>query len=129
MKSLLILGGIFLLILSIVLLPKTIKKYELSKTNNFSIVTIEKLPDCQQGYKSKFLHIDYEGDSYILKTKCKYLVGLHDGQQILMLHKPGTKIFQFKDENFLFDIISFVVLGLMGIIFIVMGYLKLRREK
>ena len=128
MKWLLILGDIFLIILSIVLLPGTIAKYKLSKTNNFSLITIEKLPNCHHGYKNKFLHIRHEGKSYILRTKCKYLDGLYESQEILMLHKPGTNIFQFKAQNVLFDLISLVLLGVMGFFFVVIGYLKLKRN-
>jgi hypothetical protein len=115
---------IFLALLLIFVVPRTVEKYNLHKSDNFVVVTIKKLPDCFSGntkhrYRNKFIHINYKGSTHILRTKCKYVSGLLEGQQLEMLHKQGTEIFVFKEENVTFELISVILLSLAAVVCLV----------
>lgn len=97
-------GSLFFVALSVLMFYKTFEKYELSKTRNFVTVKILKLPDCAIASKGKFIHIEYQDTKYILRTKCKYVDSLLAGQKIMMLHKPNTKLFIFRNEAFNSDL-------------------------
>ncbi len=121
MNRFFLVSSVFLIALSIILFPKTIQKYEVSKTNNFVLVKLSKLPNCKSGYKNKFVHIYYHDITYILRTKCKYVVGLQEGQKIKMLHKEGTNIFLFKGENVTFDFIALIILAFAGVLCLIIN--------
>ena len=128
MSKLLLLGNIFLFALSIILLPKTVDKYQLSKTENFVSVTVTRLPNCENGYKNKFLDISYEGKIYSIRTKCKYVRTLVKGQQVSMLHKPDTDIFMFEQEDVTFDFVSLFFLAAVPIVCLIVGVKSLKAK-
>lgn len=90
---------LLLILFSTLILPRTIQEYNLSKSQESVMVTVKLLPNCSSGYRNKFIHISYEGRTYIIRTKCKFVQGLAKGQLIAMLHKPGTDLFLFPNEN------------------------------
>lgn len=81
------------------------------KSKETVTVKVVKLPDCTSGYKNKFIHISYNDQIFILRTKCKYVNALVTGQQITMLHKPGTEIFLFPAENVTSDLVTTILLA------------------
>src|SRR5688500_2291297 len=103
---------VLLALLLLFILPRTIEEYRLHQSNSFVTVTVEQLPDCSSGYKHKFIHINHNGSTHILRTKCKYVKGLSVGQQLEMLHKPGTEIYLFKEEEVMSELVSVVLLAL-----------------
>lgn len=115
-------GSLFLIVLTFILFPETIQKYQLNKTDNFVTVTIVELPDCTIGYKNKFLTINYNGVNHILRTKCKYVRNLQTGTNIKMLHKDDSNIFLFKEEDVTFDLISLIILCLAGILSLIISF-------
>ncbi len=128
MNRLLIILSLFIICLSIILLLTTLQKYELSRTKNFVLVTIQKLPDCNKGYKNKFLSIDYNGITYTFRTKCKYVQHLQEGQQLSMLHNSGTDIFIFKEQNIKHELIALTILALIGILCLILDF-KFKKQK
>lgn len=111
MKLTTILGLTFLVIILVFVLPRTIEEYNLSKSQETVTVKVIKLPDCSSGYKHKFIHISYNDQTYILRTKCKYVKSLVTGQQISMFHKPGTEIFLFPTENGTSELVMTILLA------------------
>ncbi len=81
------------------------------KTQDTVTVKVVRLPDCTTGYKNKFIHVSYNGRTYVLRTKCKYVKSLVTGQQITMLHKPDTEIFLFPTENAKSELVMTILLA------------------
>ena len=106
-----ILGLTFLVIILVFVLPRKMKEYDLTKTQDAVTVKVVKLPDCNNGYKNKFIHISYNGRTFILRTKCKYVKSLVTGQQIGMLHVPDTEIFLFATENAESELVATILLA------------------
>lgn len=79
MKLITILGLAFLVIILVFVLPRKIKDYDLTKRQETVTVKVVKLPDCTTGYKNKFIHISYNGRTFILRTKCKFVKSLVTG--------------------------------------------------
>jgi hypothetical protein len=111
MKLITIIGLAFLAIILVFVLPRTIEEYNLMKSPETVTVKVTKLPDCSSGYKHKFIHISYNNQTYILRTKCKYVKSLVTGQQITMLHKTGTEIFLFPTENATSELVTTILLA------------------
>jgi hypothetical protein len=104
--------AIFLTLLLFFKFPRTIDEYKLSQSGDTVAVTIQRLPDCSSGYKNKFIHINYDNQTYILRSKCKYVQKLSEGQKVLMLHKSGTDIFLFREENIMFELIAVILIAI-----------------
>ena len=111
MKVITILGVAFLAIILFFVLPRKIREYDLTKTQDTVTVKVVKLPDCTTSYKNKFIHVSYDGRTYILRTKCKYVKSLVVGQQIIMFHEPNTEIFLFPTENAKSELLTTILLG------------------
>jgi hypothetical protein len=123
MRPLLLISAIFLTVLLIFAVPRAIEEYNIHKSNNSVVVTVVRLPNCSSGNRNKFIHISYEGSVHILRTKCKYVSNLTEGQRFEMLHKPGTEIFLFKEEDVTFELISVAVLVLATTVCMVINLL------
>ena len=110
MKVITILGAAFLVVILAFVLPRKIEEYNLMTSQETVTVKVVKLPDCSFGYKHKFIHISYNDQTYVLRTKCKYVKSLVTGQQITMLHKAGTEIFLFPTENSTSELVTTIIL-------------------
>jgi hypothetical protein len=110
MKAITILGIILLMLFSTFVLPRKIQEYKLTQSQESVSVTVKQLPDCSAGYKNKFIHISYEGKTYILRTKCKYVESLTKGQTLVMLHEPETDIFLFPNEDTTTELVTTILL-------------------
>lgn len=113
--SMKLLSGIFLAVIIVFWFPRTIQEYKLQRSNNQVMVIVERLPDCPARYKHKFIHVRYNGSTHVLRTKCKFVAGLSVGQQLEMLHKEGSEIFLFKNEDVTFEVISLIALSFVAV--------------
>lgn len=129
MNLLSIICTVLLALLLIFILPHKIEEYKLHQSNSFVTVTVEKLPDCSSGYKHKFVHINHNGSTHILRTKCKYVNGLSVGQQLEMLHKPKTEIFLFKEEEVMSELVSVFLIVLVLIVCIAKSVLHKKKQR
>ncbi|HWI94255.1 MAG TPA: hypothetical protein VNT20_23440 [Flavisolibacter sp.] len=127
--KILIVGGLLLVIMAIALLPRKIQEYNTYKSGNLVFVTVLGLPNCEFGYKNKFITIKFERKSYSLRTKCKYTGSLHRDQSIQMLHADGTDIFLFPREDQTLELVSNFAIGIVGIIIILIGALKKQNSR
>lgn len=122
--KILIVGGLLLVIMSIVLLPRKLQEYNTYKSGDLVFITVLGLPNCEFGYRNKFIIIQFERKSYSLRTKCKYTRSLHRGQSIQMLHADGTDIFLFPKEDQTLELVSNFAIGIVGIVIILIGTFK-----
>jgi hypothetical protein len=129
MNKALIIGGILLLLIFGIGLPRSYSEFTLSKSGEPVKVLVLRLPNCNQGYKHKFITIKYQETNYILRTKCKFTKNLVEKQEIQMFHKPGTSIFIFPEEDVLVDFISNILIGLLGLLLIVKVFLSIRKQR
>jgi hypothetical protein len=129
MNKILIIGGLVLIIISLVTFPEAFRRLGVQSTGALVTVTIVKLPNCKNWYKNKFVSINFEGSNYILRAKCKYLVNLEAGMNVQMLHKSGSDIFLFEKENVLFNLLSSLAIGLIGLVISVVATLKERKPR
>ena len=109
---------IALVILGIFWLPDTIQKYKLQGSNNLVTVTVEKIPICNMGYKRNYITVNYKGSTHILRTRCKFVSHLSEGDEFEILHKEGTDIFLFKEENITWELIAYFGVLLAAILYI-----------
>ena len=126
-KKIFIFLAFLLLIAFIYILPTKIQEYNVAKSGNYVTVTVLKLPKCSSGRRNHFIDIEYKGETYSLRTKCKFVRGLSTGQQIKMLHKPDTSIFLFKQADVETELISNILLiagMVISLIFILKPYHK-----
>jgi len=128
MKLITFIAAILLSVILIFKFPRTIEVYQVSQSGEKVIVTIQRLPDCSSGYKNKFISITYNNQIFVLRTKCKYVQKLSERQQLLMLHKPGTDIFLFPEENAGLELIA-VILITIAIILCLMFSFRLFKSK
>jgi hypothetical protein len=124
MKKGLVAGGLILLIITATILPRTITEYNIYKSPQIGVVKVLKLPNCEAGYKNKFMTIRFEEKIYTLRTKCKYTKNLSIDQNIPMLYSKGSDIFLFPQENPTLELGACLLLGVIGITIIVVGLFK-----
>lgn len=124
----LIIGGFFLLLISIIITPKTFSEYTIHRLGQLVTVKTIQLPDCQNSYKNNFLTIRFQDSNYTLRTKCKFTKNLHQGQEIQMLHKEGANAFLFPEENALLKLISNMFIGLLGVIIMIIGLRNYKKQ-
>jgi hypothetical protein len=124
MKKGLVAGGIILLIITAIILPRTIIEYNIYKSPQIGVVKVLKLPNCEAGYKNKFMVIKFEEQTYTLRTKCKYTKNLSTGQNIRMFYSKGSEIFLFPQENPTPELGACLLLGVIGITIIAVGLFK-----
>jgi len=124
MNKILIIGGLILVAVTVVILPRTIAEYKTFRSAHVAEVKVLKLPNCEVGYKNKFMTVLFEEKSYILRTKCKYTKNLIVGQNLPMFHTQGSNIFLFSNENPVFELCSNLMLGAIGVSIITLGFIK-----
>ena len=125
MNKALLIGGLVVIIISATITPNAILNYKIHESKETVIVKLLELPNCNgYGYKNKFLTLGYKGSKVILRTSCKYMSNFHVGQQIEMFHKEGTNNFIFPNEDVLFNLISALIIGLVGIIIVIIAIKK-----
>ena len=123
-------GGLFLIVIALITIRNAFVKYKIYKSKEVVIVTLLKLPNCENGsYGNKFLTLQYENSKFILRTKCKYVSNFKVGQKIEMYHKEGTKDFIFRNENVLTELIADFLIGFIGLIIIVIAIKNQRISK
>lgn len=99
----------FIIFVSLVL-PHKVAAYKLSQTRETVTVIVKALPDCNSGYRNKFIRISYERQEFVLRTSCKLVDGLAVGQSLNMLHKPDTNLFLFPEEDTITELIACIIL-------------------
>lgn len=99
----------FIIFVSLVL-PNQVAAYKLSQTRETVTVIVKALPDCNSGYRNKFIRISYEGEQFVFRTSCKFVAGLVSGQSIKMLHKADTDLFLFPEEDTITELIACIIL-------------------
>jgi hypothetical protein len=82
------------------------------------------MPDCSHRYRNKFLTIRYARVNFTFRTSCRYVKGLRPGDLVELLHKEGTSIFLFTNENVTTDLLLLIVLILGIIAFLIYTFNK-----
>lgn len=122
--------GLCLILMAFVVAPEKILNYTIFKSKETVFVKLLVLPNCNDGsYRNKFLTLEYKGIKTILRTSCKYVSNYHVGQQIEMFHKEGTNNFVFPNEDVLLELVSVLLIGVMGLIIFIIAIIKNNKAK
>lgn len=124
MKSFIMVGSCILLIVGAISLFNAFSRYRAYEQGQYVNVMLKTLPNCNYGYKNKFLKLDYNGIEYVLRTACKYTKKYEAGQQIKMLHIPGSNIFLFPEEDVKSDFLSGILILIVAIGCLIYGIKK-----
>ncbi len=111
-------GGFVLIAIAAIIFPNKYLNYQIHDSKQFVTVKLIELPNCNSGYRDKFLKLEYKGVKYILRISCKYVRDYQPGQQIQMLHKEGTSNFLFENEDVIFELIFDFIIASLGIIIV-----------
>ncbi len=126
MNKSLLFGGIALVVLALIMTPNDLANHNLLSSKDIVTVKLIGLPDCIDGnYRNDFLMLEYNNTKTILKTSCKYVSDFHVGQQVQMFHKDGTNKFVFPNENPGTELISDLLIGLIGL---VISFIAIKRR-
>lgn len=125
MKLFLILGGLFIIVFTgIVPLKRDIQEYDVQKNGELVNATITYLPNCIGSKVKYFMEFTYSGQKFDKKIGCGIAENYKVGEVIKLKHIEGTDIFLFENETKEGEFISTAVLGILGIIFIIIGVRK-----
>lgn len=125
MKTILIIGGLFLLIFTCII-PGTRVIQEFDVQNNGELVkaSITYIPICIGTKTSNFMKFRYDGEIFTKRVGCSFADDHKVGEPINLKHKEGTAIFLFEQEDKSTELVSIAILGLVGIVSIVYGLKK-----
>ena len=119
MRKFYILGGIFLLFIAVAPIKSKLEQYKVQKEGEIVKVLLSKVPNTKGLLKFKYNGIPYEksvGRSFSDDHKT--------GDSLLLKHLQGTDIFLLENESIEGEIISFCVLGVIGLFFIIKGLIQ-----
>jgi hypothetical protein len=130
MKMLLILGGLFILIfICIIPLSRKIQEYNIQKNGKIVTVTITKIQNPFGTRTRSFIKFIYEDKLFEKRQGRAFEKGHKIGDKIKMKHTEGSDIFLFENEKIEEEFISSAILGVLGIVFIVMGIPRNKSRK
>jgi len=125
MKISLIIGGLFIIIfICIIPLKRDIQEYNIQKNGELVTVTITYLPNCIGTKVRHFMKFTYSGEKFDKAIGCGLAENYRIGEVIRLKHIEGTDIFLFENETKEGEFISTLLLGILGIVFIVIGLRK-----
>lgn len=109
-------SGVVLLIGSIVLIANNYSDLKVEQSGVIVKMRIEKLPNSCLGTKVKhFATLSYAGEDYIKRIGGKFCDEHNVGELIDMKYLEGSSIVLFPKESVSRNLISFGVLGLLGL--------------
>ncbi len=127
MYKALIIGGIILVVISVIITPNAYLNYKIKESNQLVIVKLVELPNCNNGsYKNKFVSFEYNDSKIIKRTSCKYIDKFQVGQKVEMFHEGGTNNFVFQNEDVFTNLVSDLLIGGIGILLIIIAVKKYR---
>lgn len=126
MNKALLIGGLFLVVIAVITTPNAYLNYEIKELKQIVVVKLIELPNCGNGsYKNKFVRLEYNGSEIIKRTSCKYVDKFNLGQKIKIFHKNGTNNFVFQNEDVLADLVSGLLIGVLGIVIAIIAIRKI----
>jgi hypothetical protein len=127
MNKALLIGGLVLVVIATITTPNAYLNYEIKESKQIVIVKLVELPNCENGsYKNKFVRFEFKGSEITKRTSCKYVDKFHVGQNIEMFHKNTTNNFVFRNEDVFTNLVSSLLIGLLGI---VIAFIAIRKNK
>ena len=125
MKLFLIIGGLVMIIFMCVIpLKQDLKEYKVQNEGELVSVTIVEVPNCIGTKNNAFMKFNYYGQEFSKKVGCAFSDKNKIGDQILLKHIEGSDTFLFEDEKKEAEFISISLMGVLGIVFIVIGLRK-----
>ena len=122
MYKALIIGGIILVVISVIITPNAYLNYKIKESKQLVIVKLVELPNCNNGsYKNKFVSFEYNDSKIIKRTSCKYIDKYQVGQKVEMFHEGGTNNFVFQNEDVVTNLVSDLLIGGIGILLIIIA--------
>ena len=106
---------------SIIPLTRDIKEYDIQKNGEVVTAAITYIPSCSGTKTNNFMKFIYSGEEFNKKVDCNFAENHKVGEQIRLKHIEATDLFLLENETKEGEIISTVLLGILGIIFIFIG--------
>ncbi|MBL7736636.1 MAG: hypothetical protein JNL51_14345 [Chitinophagaceae bacterium] len=121
-------SGVIMLIGSIALIVNNYNGFKVERSGVLVKMRIKKLPNSCLGTKVKhFVTLSYTGENYIKMIGGKFCDEHNIGELIDMKYLEGSPIVLFPKESVLRNLISFGILGLLGLGMIVYQLTKSKR--
>ena len=122
MKSILILGGLFIIIfICIIPLNRKIQEYNIQKNGKLVNVTLTYIANPIGTKTSRYIKFIYEGKLFAKRKDHSFGKDHKVGEVIKMKHMEGSDIFLFENEKTEEEFIASGILAIFGIVFIIMG--------
>ena len=122
MKTLLIIGGLFLLVfVCLVPLRRDFQEYDTQKNGKLVTVTITHVPICSGTRVKYFMKFIYDRQEFDKRVGCGFSDTHKVGEIIKLRHTDGTDIFLFEKENKEIEFVSTGFLAILGIASVVIG--------
>jgi len=128
MNKILLVGGALLLFVSLIILPRSLTEFHIKQSGQLVTVQLLKLPPCNYGYRNKFMTLKFNNANYTIRVKCKYTRNLTEGATTRLLHKPGSDIFVFQQEDTVSELLSDIAIGIIGLLIITIALFKIRKD-
>lgn len=125
MKTLLIIGGLFMLVfVCLVPLKRDIQEYNTQKNGKLVTATITHIPICSGTKVKYFMKFTYDGQEFDKRVGCGFADTHRVGETIVLRHTDSTDIFLFENENKETEFASTGLFAILGIAFVVIGARK-----
>lgn len=122
-------GGLLLFCGSIALLISNYDSIKVQRSGHIVKMRIEKLPNSCLGTKVKhFVTLSYNSEAYIKRIGGKFCEEHSIGELIDMKVLEGSTIVLFPQESVLRNLVSFGILGLLGLVMIISQWKKVWRK-
>lgn len=123
-------AGLAFLIGSIFLIMNNCEKLNIEKNGQVVKMRIENLPKSCVGARVRyFVTYRYNDELYDKQTRGDFCEKHHVGELINMKMLEGSKYILYPDESALKNLISFGILGILGMILSITQWKKMRNEK
>jgi hypothetical protein len=120
----LILGGLVLIIIAVLPLRNHLSEYETQKHGEFVKAVIIAAPTCLGARIKHWVKFRYNNEIHSKTTGGKACEDFKVGDTLTLKHTEGTDIFLYDTETVESEFVAFGLLGVMGIIFMVLGFKK-----
>ena len=128
MKRFFIVGGLLFVAMGTIPLKHHIAEYDTQRNGEMVKGRIAGVPNCGGTTKTKrYIKFRFENEIYSKRTTGKPCREFKLGDSIVLKHTKGTDIFLYDTETVESELISFGILILTGISFIIVGVKKSRR--
>jgi len=127
MKSLFI-GGLIVFVGSLILIYFNYEKFDVDRNGVIVKMRLEKIPTSCLGAKLRyFVSFSYKGEMYDKATRGDFCDKHHVGEMIDIKWLNGSKYILWPSESGIMNLLSYLFLGIVGLIISALQWKKMRR--